>query len=79
MDQYKTGRILARIIGAIGWLMAAICAFFFVYRLVRTHPATWSESFPLLVMIAVALSLVLLSWIARAVFDMASARSGHGA
>lgn len=78
MERYRTGRMLAKTISAIGWSMAGICAFFFIYRLASTHPAMWATSFPLLAMVGGALSLVLLSWIARAVFDMASAQAGGG-
>ncbi|WP_407353283.1 hypothetical protein [Luteimonas sp. R10] len=79
MDQYRTGRILAKAISVTGWLVAAVCTFFFAYRIAGTHPAMWGNSFPFLVMIVGALSVVLLSWIARAVFDIASAQAGRGA
>lgn len=79
MDRYKTGRILARTIGVIGWFIAAICAFFFIYRLIGTPPSMWAASFALLAMAGGALSLVLLSLVALAVFDMASMQAGRDA
>ena len=79
MDRYKTARILAKTVSVFGWLIAGIGTFFFLFRLIRMDPATWATSVPLLVLVCGGLSLILLSWIARAVFDIASQQASRGA
>ena len=73
METYRTGRVLARVIAGIGWFTAAICVVLLVWAGARSSPVLWGEAlFPFVLMLAGALSLVLLTWIARAIFDMAS-------
>ena len=74
MNNYRTGRFIASIVGAAGWVVVAIGFFFFVFRLVRTDIAFWGSAAPLLMLALGGLSLVLLGLVARAVFDIASAR-----
>lgn len=74
MNNYRTGRWIATLIAAAGWVAAAISAFFFVFRLARTDIAQWATATPFFLLLLGSLSLVLLSWIARAVFDLACVR-----
>ena len=73
METYRTGRVLAKVIAGIGWFIAVICVALLIWAGARSSPITWGENlFPFVLMLAGALALVLLTWIARAIFDMAS-------
>jgi len=71
LSNYKTARIIASIVSAFGWIFAAVAMFFTVFSLLRSDVASYAASLPLFVLVAFGLALVLLGWIARAVFDIA--------
>lgn len=71
MSNYKTARIIASIVSAFGWVFAGVALFFIAFRLLRSDVASYAASLPLFVLAGCGLALVLLGWIARAIFDIA--------
>lgn len=75
MDRYKTGRMIAKTVSGVGWLAVAICLLLFSFSLLRAQLEMWTMVLPLLGLLGSALVMIMLSWLARAVFDMASAQA----
>lgn len=71
MSQYQAPRVVASVITGIGWLFAAGALFLAVLRVVRSDIAYAATAVPFVFLVAVGLALVLLGWMARAVFDIA--------
>ena len=71
MSNYKTARTIASVVSVFGWIFAVTALFFTVFRLIQTDVASYPASLPFIVLVASGLALVLLGWIARAVFDIA--------
>ena len=73
MDTYRTGRTLAKALAAFGWTVAVFSAVAFVFVAIDSSGMLWGQALPrFLAMLGGSLALVLISWMARAIFDMAS-------
>ena len=71
MSKYKIPRAFASIVSGLGWILAAVALFFAVFRFIRADAASYATSLPFLIPALLGLALVLLGWVARAVFDIA--------
>ena len=73
MDTYRTGRMLAKALAAFGWIVAAFSVAAFIFVSVDSSGMFFGQALPrFLAMLGGSLALVLISWMARAIFDMAS-------
>jgi hypothetical protein len=71
LTKYRTARAIAAVVSVLGWVAVATGLFFIVFRLFRGGIALLPASPPLLALATIGLVLVLLGWVARAVFDIA--------
>jgi hypothetical protein len=78
LTRYKSARIVASILAAIGWLLTALCLLVLILSLVRVLPPILAliSWLPLLAGAIVGLLVVLGSHLARAFFDIADAKLG---
>lgn len=69
--KYKVARAIGNVVVGTGWIAIAVGLFFAVFRMVRGHPGNVATLFPFVIIVVLGLALILLGWIARAIFDIA--------